>query len=243
MGDEGFDRGTYGRSFADVYDDWYGDASDAEATAAFLARFGSALDVLELGSGTGRLATAISAAGNRVAAVEISPEMLAENKAPTAVRADMANLPVATSSVDVVLIATNTLFNLDSPAAQTSCIADVARVLRPAGHVVIEAYVPPGPDPGLDRLVSTRSVEAHRVVLTASIRDSAAQVITGQHIDITESGVRLRPWRVRYADPSEIDAMAGAAALEPVARLSDWAGGAYDDTSTGHVSVYRRPGP
>ena len=189
------------------------------------------------------MATAVADAGHRATAVEISAEMLTGNRAPMAVRADMATLPVAPSSVDVVLIATNTLFNLDSPSAQAACIADAARVLRPGGHLVIEAYVPPDPDPGLDRLVSTRSIDVDRVVLTASIRDSSAQVITGQHIDITESGIRLRPWRVRYSEPGEIDVMAGAAGLESVGRYAGWSGYRFDSTSTSHVSVYRKPVP
>ena len=47
--DFGPDR--YGESFADVYDEWYNDVSDAEATATFLDRFGEQQLVLELGVG------------------------------------------------------------------------------------------------------------------------------------------------------------------------------------------------
>ena len=41
-----FDPATYGRSFADVYDDWYRDISDVPATVAFLAALASPTRVL-----------------------------------------------------------------------------------------------------------------------------------------------------------------------------------------------------
>ncbi|MDA3038422.1 MAG: class I SAM-dependent methyltransferase, partial [Actinomycetota bacterium] len=46
---------TYGDSFADVYDDWYRDISDPEATAEFVSRRVGPGPVLELGVGSGRL--------------------------------------------------------------------------------------------------------------------------------------------------------------------------------------------
>ena len=69
----------------------------------------------------------------------------------------------------------------------------------------------------------------------------AAQTISGQHIEITEAGVRLRPWLVRYASPAELDAMAAAAGLVLVERHADWHGAPFQDASDHHVSVYRRP--
>ena len=55
---------------------------------------------------------------------------------------------------------------------------------------------------------------------------SAAQTITGQHIHVTEQGIRLRPWHLRYADPAELDAMAEAAGLALAWRHADWDGDA-----------------
>ena len=74
---EGFDAGTYGRSFADVYDRWY--PSD-EATVASVDRLCALAPaggtVLELGIGTGRLAIPLSERGLRVTGMDSSPEML-----------------------------------------------------------------------------------------------------------------------------------------------------------------------
>ena len=242
-GSDGFEPGTYGRSFADVYDLWYADASDPTPVVEFVGRFGTRLRILELGVGSGRLAGPLSAAGHELIGLDVSAEMLDRRERGddfAAVRADMRVLPVADRSVDLVLVAYNTLFNLLTAEAQEACIGEAARCLRPAGRLVLEAYVPTPPDPGLDRLVSTHSIALDRVVLTATIRDPDRQLITGQHIDITEAGIRLRPWRVRYAPPSELDGMARSAGLALDQRYSGWARGPFDERSDRHVSVYSR---
>ena len=56
-----------------------------------------------------------------------------------------------------------------------------------------------------------------------SHHDERAQTITGQHIHVTEQGIRLRPWHLRYARPAELDAMADAAGLTLAWRHADWA--------------------
>ena len=54
---EGYDASTYGERFADVYDDWYGDLGDPQACVDTVARLAGGGPVLELGVGTGRLAS------------------------------------------------------------------------------------------------------------------------------------------------------------------------------------------
>ena len=51
----GYRPNTYGDRFADVYDDWYHDVSDVEATVERVAALAAARDgrVLELGAGSG----------------------------------------------------------------------------------------------------------------------------------------------------------------------------------------------
>ncbi len=239
----GFDAATYGDSFADVYDEWYPDVSDAAATAGFVSRLGTQLDVLELGTGTGRLARSLTAAGHRVVGIDASIPMLRrfEGSGASAIAADMAQLPFANASFDCVLVATNTLFNLADADHQAACFRNVAAVLRPGGSMVVEADVPAPSDPALDRLVSTRSIEPDRVVLTATIRDEAAQTVTGQHIDISNDGIRLRPWKIRFIGPKELDRLAAAADLVRTDRVSDWSGAAFDADGPHHVTVYTAP--
>jgi hypothetical protein len=46
---------------------------------------------------------------------------------------------------------------------------------------------------------------------------------------------------VRYAAPSELDAMAAAAGLVLAERHADWHRTPFHEASDSHVSVYRRP--
>lgn len=238
---DGFGPDRYGERFADVYDDWYDDVSDAEATAAFVDRFGPSQRILELGVGTGRLSTPLSMRGHLVIGVDASTAMLErfrEHDRSYAVGADMATLPTAAETFDTVLVATNTLFNLDSPAAQAACFDECRRTLRLGGRLIVEAMVPGDPDPTLDRLVTTRSIDVESAVLTATIRDSDRQQITGQHIEITEAGIRMRPWRICYATLEQLDAMATAAGFRLGQRDSGWAGEPLNDGSSSAVSVF-----
>ena len=231
----------YGESFADVYDEWYDDVSDALATARFLDRFGEGQRVLELGVGTGRLSGAIAASGHHVVGVDVSKAML-DRFRPTAtsraVRADMRTLPFTGSTFDTVLVATNTLFNLHGEGMQAQCFAECRRVLRLGGRLIVEAMIPGQPDPSLDRLVTTRSIGVDNAVLTATIRDPLEQEIMGQHIQISENGIRLRPWKIRYATPSQLDAMALGAGFGRGDRYADWDEAPITESSASAVSVY-----
>lgn len=245
---EGYENSQYGRSFADVYDDWYHDVSDVDATvhrvAVLAARRGGGR-VLELGVGTGRLALPLAARGLHVTGIDASAEMLDQLRAkPGAeqldlVHADMAELPV-TGPFATVFVAFNTFFNLITREAQQACLRRVRDVLAPGGRFVLEAFVP-GRDADDASGVSARTVALDRVVLTAARRDATTQTISGQHIEITENGVRLRPWVVRYATVIQLDEMAAAAGMRLEERHADWHGTPFDDASEHHVSVYRRP--
>lgn len=246
---EGYDDRTYGRGFADVYDDWYHGISEIGATVAALTRLAGGGPVLELGIGTGRLAIplALDDPDLVVVGIDSSPEMLgrlAERTPPsnlTTVLGDMvADIPVGPYSL--VFVAYNTLFNLVSAARQRQCFDAVARRLTPGGRFVVEAFVPDDPPRDGD-LVEIRSLAADRVVLSLSRHHAADQRAEGQFIELTEAGgVRLRPWSIRYATPSELDDMATAAGLRLESRSETFEGGAWQPDSPRHVSVYRRDG-
>ena len=60
----GYDHRSYGDGFADVYDEWYADVTDVDATVMRMVELaGPGGRVLELGVGTGRLAVPIAHAG------------------------------------------------------------------------------------------------------------------------------------------------------------------------------------
>lgn len=239
----------YGDSFADVYDDWYAGITDLEGTVDRVLALASGGPVLELGVGTGRIALALAAQGAEVVGVDASAAMLDVLRSkPGADRVrtvlgDMAECDrLVDGPVAVVLVAFNTFFNLTTEAAQRRCFGAVAALLGPGGSMLVEAFVPGNAPAETERRLTTSRVDLDRVVLTATEHEPDAQVVTGQHIDVTAAGTRLRPWRIRYAHPHQLDAMATDAGLVLVERAGGWRGEPFDDGSAVHVSRYGRHG-
>ena len=254
---DGYGPSTYGDRFADVYDDWYADVSDVDATVARVAALaGPGGRVLELGAGSGRLAVPLAGRGLDVWAVDASSAMLDRLRArPGADRVhvvldDMARLddPALASAAGgfgVVLCAFNTLFNLPDSEAQRRCLARAVDLMAPEGLLVIEAFVPPagGESDAAVAAVEPRHIGLDEVVLTVSRLDPATHTITGQHVQITERGVRLRPWVLHYATPGELDDLAAAVGLRVVERHAGWHEEPFGPASDVHVSVYGRTAP
>ena len=249
---QGYGPETYGDRFADVYDDWYGEVSDAGATVARVAglvdRAGGGA-VLELGAGSGRLALPLAEAGLDVWAVDASAAMIERLRAKPgaervhAVVGDMAALDLdGAPAFAVVLCAFNTFFNLADTEAQRRCLANVAARLAPAGCLVLEAFVPPPGDEEAAAIgaVEPRHIGLDEVVLTVSRLDPAARTVTGQHVSLRETGIRLRPWVLHYAGPEQLDALAAEAGLALVDRAAGWAGEPFTAESGAHVSTYAR---
>jgi SAM-dependent methyltransferase len=246
----GYDERSYGDGFADVYDEWYADVTDVDATVArMLSLAGPGGRVLELGVGTGRLAVPMAAAGLLVVGVDSSAAMLdrlSERDVAgdvagdvTAICGDMV-VDLPDGPFDAALVAYNTIFNLLDEATQNRCFVEVAQRLRPGGAFVVEAFVPDADRrarPTSD--VSVRTLAVDHVVLSVAVDDPDNQRAEGQFVQFSESGgVRLRPWSIRWATPAQLDEMADRAGLTLVERFSDMAGAEFDDDSDQHVSIY-----
>jgi SAM-dependent methyltransferase len=250
---EGYGPDSYGDGLADVYDGWYQDVTDVAATVERVAALAGDPPgpVLELGAGSGRLALPLAARGLEVWALDASPAMIERLRAKPGAAAvhtvvgDMAVLdlgPGAPAAFAVVLCAYNTLFNLTDTDAQRRCLARVADRLAPEGRLVVEAFVPPpaGEPDAATNAVVPRHIGLDEVVLTVSRIDPAARTVTGQHVQIREEGIRLRPFVLHYAGPEEIDALAAEAGLALVERHSGWRGEQFSLSSDTHVSSYAR---
>jgi SAM-dependent methyltransferase len=252
---QGYGPTSYGDGFADVYDEWYDGLDgldDVDTTADLvtaLAR-GSAGDrrprVLELGVGTGRLAIPLAARDLDVHGIDASPAMLERlrsrdpDELVTVTAGDMVD-DQPDGPFDAVLIAYNTLFNLDSAARQAACFTAVARRLGGGGAFVVEAFVPEHP-PRDGSEIDVRSMTATEVVLSVSIHDPARQRAEGHFVHLVQGApVRLRPWSIRYAPPAELDEMAAAAGLALRHRWADFHRGPFGADSSRHVSVYGLP--
>ncbi len=247
---DGYTASTYGDRFADVYDDWYGEITDADACAeavASLARRtgGSTPTVVELGVGTGRLAFPLADQGLRVVGIDASEAMLERLRGkPGADRitlhcADlgaMAALDLA--PVGVALLAFNTLFNLTTEDAQLACLRRCAEWLDQGGSVVIEAFVPAADLASTGRRLEPTRISADEVVLTVSEVLDDGHTVLGQHIHVSNAGITLRPWNLRMLDPDALDALCAQAGLTLTDRWSDWDGTAFGTGHDRHVSVY-----
>jgi SAM-dependent methyltransferase len=211
-----------------------------------LAELSGGGPVLEFGIGTGRLALPLAARGIAVSGIDGSPEMVEELRT----KPGGADLPVvvgnfAETRVEgefaLVVLAYNTVFALPDQRAQVDVFRNAATHLAPGGRFVVEAWVP---DPGAfrgGRAVRIVAIGEHEVQLEAAEVFPADQTMRTAKIRLADGGVRLLPAVHRYAWPAELDLMAELAGLAREHRWSDWSRAPFTDSSTTHLSVYRRP--
>lgn len=238
------DIGRYGRSFAEVYDRWYGDLDPVEDIVAAVKALAPGADLLELGVGSGRLATPLAAAGFAVTGIDASAAMLAllgpGGNRCRAVLGDMAALPFSHDSFDVVVVGYNTLFNLTTVEAQIRCLHDVSRCLRRGGRLIVDAFVPADP-PETRRHVVTRARSSDdELVLIATRQNGRSQLVEGSHLQFTAAGMTSRPWSILSCTPEELDVRAESAGLELTTRRSTWRGDEFHADSSRHISVYEQ---
>ncbi len=244
---DGYGSTTYGEAFADVYDEWYAEVSSAADTAAFLRERVDGL-VVELGSGTGRLAGPICRAGLPIVGLDTSVSMLRRSidrvpEVPVVV-ADMAEPPIRPGSASAVLVAFNTLFNLPSSALQRSALRRSAELLGDDGILVVEAFVPGDGAQQRSDHVDVVRLDADSVVLRVSRTDPETRTVSGHHVELRDGHpTRLRPWHLHYTDPAGLDQLADSAGLSVIARFGGWRGEEFDDESVLHVSVFSATRP
>jgi SAM-dependent methyltransferase len=231
---------AYGRSFADVYDRWYHDVSDADATAAFVAARCSG-PVLELGVGSGRLARPLAELGLSVIGLDGSTEMLDQCRDGGGdihlVCADMRALPFH-GSIGAALIAFNTVFNLASEQQQLELFKTLRPLVDSGGVVIVEALDVSPLLAGPERSIGVRDRSDNRVVVTATAIDQNHQLVTGQHLEIDDAGIAVRPWRLRWLTPEQLDGLASAAGLVLAERYRSWDEEPFGPDADTHISVY-----
>ncbi|HTN79451.1 MAG TPA: class I SAM-dependent methyltransferase [Acidimicrobiales bacterium] len=244
---DGYRPESYGEAIADVYDEWYPMDAEGEAAVERLFELARGGRVLELGVGTGKLAIPLAARGLEVWGLDSSPAMLERLRTKPGgdevhtVLGDMANdLPDGPFSL--VFVATNTFFGLCSVEEQQAAFAAVAERLDEDGRFLVDAFVPDDP-PRASSVVEVQKVTLDGVLLAISDADIPSQTAWGQMVEIRADGITLRPWKVRWSTPAELDAMASTAGLELVERHATWEKDAYTDDSANHVSVYGRSSP
>lgn len=232
---------------ASAYDARYADRfAEVAPIVDFLAAAGAPGPVLELGIGTGRLALPLARRGLEVHGSDSSDAMVARLRSKpggdgcrvwVADFADVGDL--VEGGYPLVFVAFNTLFELESQDDQVRCFAGVARHLRPGGVFVVEAFAPDLTR--VDQHLSVALIGSDEVRLQATRHDPLTQRVAGQSISVTDGGVALWPWAIRYASVPELDLMARLAGLRLRERWAGWDGEPFTAASPRHVSVYERP--
>lgn len=111
-----------------------------ELESEFVRRFGQDKDVLEVGCGTGLVLSRIAGFARSVRGVDISPNMLqrARERQLDVQVGSATELPFADQSFDVACSFKVLAHIRDIDRA----LAEMARVVRPGGHVIAEFYNP-----------------------------------------------------------------------------------------------------
>ena len=93
------------------------------------------------------------------------------------------------------------------------CFQSVAAHLTDGGAFLVEAFVPDTTRFVRNQNVSAGRVEDDAVSFDVSRHDPVNQLVTSQHLFISEASVKLYPVQVRYSWPSELDLMAQLAGM------------------------------
>jgi SAM-dependent methyltransferase len=233
---------TWDALFSDFYLRAYvDDEADADAavhaqSAARLAACPAGGDVLDVPCGYARHAIPLSRAGYRVIGVDRSPTLLAEARrragddGPALVEADYRELPFADESFDAALnLFTSLGFYGDEE--DVKALAEIGRVLRPAGRLVIETM-------HRDRLVrgfheqDWRRVGEGRLLLEQRNFDAASGVAQTTQTLIDKTGERdSRTFAVRVYTATELVAMLRCAGFDDARCYGDLEGGPFDTTT------------
>jgi SAM-dependent methyltransferase len=229
---------TWDAFFSDFYlrayaDDARQDEAEAQALAAVrLARCPDGGDVLDVPCGFGRHTLPLARAGYRAVGVDRSAALLAEAERraqgdlrPRLVHADYRRLPFAEAGFDAAVCLFTSLGYLgDEEDARV--LAEIGRVLRPGGRLVIET---------MHRDLLVRRFSEHdwhlvgegRLLLEQRTFDAATGLAQTTQTLVEATGERdSRSWSVRVYTATELVAMLLGAGFAEARCYGDFEGGA-----------------
>lgn len=245
---DGYDSQTYGQRWAPYYDDLYGEVDDS--VIDLLARYaGEPPRALELAIGTGRIALPLRHRGVDVVGIDVSEEMVEKLRAKDGgeaikvVMGDFGDVAVD-DAFPLVYLTFNTIFALLTQDEQIDCFRNVAEHLEPGGCFITDCFVPDVRrfDAFNSRIgvSSISSVDEHMYEMT--IYEPVSQRLSTHVLKRNEDGTNVvLPVEIRFAWPSELDLMARLAGLELEDRFGWYDLRPFNERSTSHMSIYRKP--
>lgn len=234
---------TYGERIAGVYDQWYSEFDKAAIEVLFKLSKGGR--VLELGIGTGRIALPLSRTGVAVEGIDASEAMVARLHSKPGGK----NIPVTLGNFaevavegdfSLIYVVFNTFFALLTQAEQVRCFQKVARHLTADGVFLIEAFVPDLTRFTGGQATRTVNIDDQCVQMDVSQLELDKQLISSQHVVLTNQETQFYPVKLRYVWPSEMDLMAKLSRLKLKERWSDWKKSPFTAASGKHISIYER---
>ncbi len=233
-------------ALARLYDvDLGEDPGDVDLYVALAGRTGG--PVLEIASGSGRIAMPLAEAGYEVTAVDIDPAMLARAEKAIAgadpavrgrvelVEADLVDLNLPGGPrFRLAILALNSILLLATRNRQREALRTMARHLLPGGMAVVDVWVPSGDE--LARYDGRVGLEYVRVdpetgLLVTKMASAQHEPATG-HVGLTsiydegEQGERPSRWiredRLRLLNAEELSSLAESAELDPEILAGDY---------------------
>ena len=172
---------------------------------------------LDAACGTGRHAGHLVALGHEVLGIDLTPEMLERARANVAgarfVEADLLTIPAAEGQFDLVVCGLALSHLRDLEAA----VAELARVLRPGGHLVISVLHPfwahlgwhaPFVDGGGERAFVREHAHSHAAYL-AAFRVGRLEVLDCVEPVLTADQVPAKRRAFRHIPEATVQAYAG----------------------------------
>jgi len=232
---------------ARLYDSVQGGSRDVEYYLRTIG-YGPAT-VLELGSGTGRVAIPLAEAGHTVYALDNSPDMhqVLRSKTPASlqnrlvqVEADMRGFALE-MRFDFVLLGLNTVFALVDEASRLGCFRSVGRHLKPDGRFILDFMLPSASlksnkDGSLELSVYQESPSRGHVIVTYNRyeperRLSVLNFLTMEVIDGKIGRTYVTPAAEYYPSVSEMQSALESAGMEVEQVLGDYDSRSFSDTA------------
>jgi SAM-dependent methyltransferase len=256
---------TAAAALARLYDlDLADDPGDLDLYLALAGRTGG--PVLELGTGSGRVAVPLAAAGFSVSGVDLDPAMLARARVAAAgagrgvakrlrlVEGDARSVRLDDAGgYGLAVIPLNSIFLFGGRADQAASVATLAAHLAPGGVAVVDCWLPDADDLArydgrlILEWVREEPETGHTVTKTgAAWYDAALRVVRLTTVfEASHAGQAAVRWvrqdRLRLVDPDELSAFAEAAGLHVELVAGGYELEPLDSRSDRVVMVARRP--
>jgi len=247
-------HGAFKEDYLDVY--LHRDSAEAKTAASFLA------DVLELNPGLhhlldlccggGRHLLPLSAHVRSIIGLDLSEELLqyaGGNKTipspghrslgtkPGLVRGNMLNLPFANDSFDRLVNLFTSFGYFHGEAANQATLAEMARVLRPDGRLVLDHI-------NLEIMLhslqdnSERELPDGRRILETRCWDTRTRRIN-KRIELSGKNIATRSWTesVRVYSIEEIEDMINKVSMQAIEYYGDYDGSAWNQNSSRMILI------